>query len=726
MTANAPSLRPFFEPDIVAVVGANRRRGRIGSEIFHNLVSRFAGRVMPVNPFAAEVEGVRAYARMTDIEAHVDLAVIAVPAGAVDAAVDDCIASSVGALLVITAGFAETGDEGRALEARLRDKVRRAGIRMIGPNCMGILNTDPSVRLNASFAPVFPPAGPIAFSSQSGALGLAILEYAQQLHLGISSFVSVGNKADVSSNDLLEYWEQDPRTRVILLYLESFGNPARFRRIARRVAKQKPIVAVKAGRSGSGARAAASHTGALAASDTVVDALFRDAGVIRTETLEELFDVAALVAHQPLPAGGQVAILTNAGGPGILAADACEGLGLTVPSLRPETIAALTAFLPAAASVRNPIDMLATASAGDYRRAIPLLLADPGIDSLLVIFIPPLVTPSADAARAIAETARGSPKPVLATFFGAAGVPDILAPVPCYTFPESAARALSHAWSHQRWQAEPDGTAPSFPNLDADAARAVITPALETGGGWLSPVDCEALLEAYGIPVAGIRVVTTPAAALAAARHAGFPVVLKGSGPDILHKTEAHAVYTGLADEDAVRQAFDALSRRPDVVQVLVQPMVSRGVEMLVGVTRDPRFGHVIVCGSGGTLVELLHDTSCRLAPLTDRSAREMVGDVRGAALLRGFRGSPPADEAALVDVILRVSVLLDACPEIDELDLNPVIVTPAGATVVDARVRVAGRPMRAATVPDSARRARHGSSSSRTRPRRARRRARR
>jgi acyl-CoA synthetase (NDP forming) len=647
---------------------------------------------VPVNPCATQIEGLPAYPRLTDVDGAVDLAVIAVPAPAVGAALDDCIAKGVGAVLVITAGFGETGSDGRAEEVRLREKVRRAGIRLIGPNCMGLVNTDPAVRLNASFSPVVPEAGPIAFASQSGALGLAILQYAHRLRLGISSFVSIGNKADVSSNDLLEYWSDDSRTRVILLYLESFGNPARFRQIARRVAKQKPIIGVKAGRSGSGARAASSHTGALAASDTIVEALFRDAGVVRTDTLEELFEVAALVSRQPLPASGRVAVLTNAGGPGILAADACERLGLTLPPLEPATRAALRAFVPAAASVLNPVDMLATASADDYRRAIPLLLADAGVDSLLVIFIPPLVTRPDDVARAIADTARASAKPVLASFVGAAGIPDILAPVPCYTFPESAVRALSHAWRYNRWRAEPDGTRPAFPDLDTHAARTILAHARETGGGWLSPLGSDALLEACGIPTAAMRVAVSPQGAVAAARQVGFPVVLKGSGPGILHKTEAHAVYTGLADEAAVRHAFDALSRRPDVLQVFVQPMVEHGVEMLVGATFDPTFGHAILCGSGGTLVELLHDASCRLAPLTDRSARQMLDEVRGVALLRGYRGARPADEAALVDILLRVSLLLDACPEILELDLNPVVVTPEGATVVDARVRVAQR----------------------------------
>lgn len=687
------SLRALFEPRTVAVVGASRRRGSVGAEVFHNLAAGgFTGRAVPINPHAESIDGVPAYPSLQAVPGAVDLVVIAVPAPAVPAVIEDCIAKSVGSIVVISAGFGETGPAGRAQEDALRDRVRAAGIRMVGPNCMGVVNTDPTVHLNASFSPVFPPAGQIAFSSQSGALGLAILEYAQRLNLGLSTFASVGNKADVSSNDLLEYWEHDPHTRVILLYLESFGNPQRFRTIARRVAREKPIVAVKAGRSSSGARAACSHTGALAASDTIVDALFRDTGVIRTETLEELFDVAALLAHQPLPAGTRVGILTNAGGPGILAADACEGFGLSVPALTPATIPALRAFLPSAASVANPVDMLATASADDYRRAIPVLLADPAIDALLTIFIPPLVTDSADAARAIADAARGSSKPVLATFFGATGVPEILAPVPCYTFPESAVRALAHAAEYSSRRAAPAGVAPSFTDIDRQAARARVTHLVESGGGWMSPFDCDAVLQACGIPAAATRLVSTADDACELARELGFPVVLKGSGANILHKTEQHAVYPGLADDAAVRAAFANLSRTPDVAQVLIQPMV-RGVEMFVGASFDRKFGHTVMCGSGGTLVELLRDVACRLAPLTNVSAREMLDDVRGTILLRGYRGAPVADEGALRDVLLRVSVLLEICPEIHELDLNPVMVGPGGATVVDARIRLGPSP---------------------------------
>ncbi|MEX2663216.1 MAG: acetate--CoA ligase family protein [Vicinamibacterales bacterium] len=684
------TLEPFFAPRVIAVVGANRRRGSIGSEIFHNLAAGgFQGQVFPVNPHAQTIGGAHAWPTVGAIPWTVDLAVIAVPGAAVEAAVDDCLAARVPAIVVISAGFAETGDAGRAREAVIREKIRRAGSRLVGPNCMGIVNTDPARHMNATFATAFPPAGSIGFSTQSGALGLAILESAQQLNLGISTFVSIGNKADVSTNDLLEYWETDPRTSVILLYVESFGNPRRFGEIARRVGRRKPIAVVKSGRSGSGARAASSHTGALAASDTAVEALFRDAGVIRTDTVEELFHVGALLAHQPLPAGSRVAILTNAGGPGILAADACEARGLTLATLSPETLATLRAFLPAASSTRNPIDMLATASAEDYRRALPLVLNDAGVDSVLAIFIPPLVTRADDVAEAIAASARGSSKPVLATFFGAAGVPEALAPVPCYVFPESAAAALAKVVQYARWRAKPAGVVPVLPEVDTGRARAVIERARASGGGWLDPLTAFALVESCGITTAAVRTVVTAEGALAAARQAGYPVVLKGAGPQLLHKTESKAVFTGLASEDAVGRAFHALSRRPDVTQIIVQPQISGGVEMFAGGLLDPQFGHLVMCGSGGTLLELLRDTASRLSPLTDRGASEMIEEIRGKAMLRGYRGATPVDEAAYRMTLLRISALLQLGPEIEELDLNPVIVTPDGAFAVDVRVRI-------------------------------------
>lgn len=699
-----PSLRPFFEPRTVAVVGASRRRGRIGAEIFHNLVDGgFSGCVVPVNPRARDIAGVMAYPTVSAIPGRVDLAVIAVPAERVDGCVDDCLVKGVPAIVVISAGFGETSEEGHAREIALRTRVRAAGARMIGPNCMGLLNTDPAVRLNATFSPVVPPPGSIAFSSQSGALGLAVLDYARQVNLGMSSFVSVGNKADVSTNDLIEFWADDPRTTAILLYVESFGNPRKFSQIARRVGRVKPIVAVKAGRSQAGARAARSHTGALAASDAIVDALFHECGVIRTDTLEELFDVARLLAHQPVPAGPRVAVLTNAGGPAILAADACETLGLSLPALSGPTACALRAFLPPAARVSNPTDMLATASAADYRRAIPLILNDPGIDSLLTIFVPPLVTSRADVAQAVADAARHTSKPVLAVFPGAHTAVEathaspLPTEVPWYAFPESAVHALAKVMPYTRWRSAPAGITPSFHDADRDTARAIVEHAPLSADGWLAPLEAYALLDAFGIPRVPTIAIGSEADAVDMARRLGFPVALKGAGRRIVHKTEAHAVEINLIDEGSVRRAYRAFAPRlaHDFEQILVQPMVY-GAEFLVGAVLDPTFGHVIVGGSGGTLVELLHDTVCRLHPLTDVKADEILEGIRGTALLQGFRGSRIGGETALRDVLLRVSAMIDACPDIIDLDLNPVVVTATGAQAVDVRIRIerhGGRP---------------------------------
>ncbi len=694
--AAAASMARLFEPRSVAVIGASRERGKIGAEILHNVLSAgFRGTIFPINPSASEIEGVPCYARLADVPGPVDVAIISVPAAAVPAAIDDCAAKGVKGVVVITAGFSETGEEGRRREAALLEKIRDAGMRMVGPNCMGLVNTNPAVSLNATFAPTYPPEGRVALSSQSGALGLALLDYAARLNLGISTFVSVGNKADVSSNDLVQYWAEDPRTDVILLYLESFGSPGVFARIARRVARRKPIVAVKAGRSRAGARAASSHTGALAESDAVVDALFRQAGVIRTGTLEELFDVAALLAHQPVPGGRRVAIVTNAGGPGILAADACEAQGLELPALSPDTAAALRGFLPAAASVANPVDMLAAAPPDHYVRTLRLVLADPNVDSLLVIFIPPIATDADSVARAIVEgTREAGKKPVLAIFMSARGAPAILQPIPSYAFPEPAAIALARAVEYGQWRERPPGTIPEFGDLHRADARAVVDAALGRGGGWLDPLECNRLLAAFGVPAATLRLAADPAAAAAAAAEVGFPVVLKAVGPAILHKTEVGGVRLGLDSAAAVRAAAEQMvSRLEGLTALLVQPMVTGGVEVIVGVVRDPTFGPLVVYGSGGTLVELLSDAAFRLHPLTDSDAAAMLEEVRGTALLRGYRGAPKADEAALRELLLRVSALVEMCPEVREMDLNPVKVLARGARVLDARIRVERRP---------------------------------
>jgi acetyl coenzyme A synthetase (ADP forming)-like protein len=692
-SAAAASMKLFFEPARVAIVGANRERGKIGSEILHNVLSAgFTGTVIPVHPAAGEIAGLKAYARVSDIPDTPDLAVIAVPAAAVLDAVDDCLAKGVRAMCVISAGFSEAGAAGREREKALLEKIRTAGCRLIGPNCMGLLNTDPAVRLNATFSPVYPPVGNVAMSTQSGALGLAILDYARRLNIGISSFVSVGNKTDVSSNDLIQYWAQDPHTSVILLYLESFGNPKRFSDIARRVGRIKPIVAVKSGRSQAGARAASSHTGALATSDTAVDALFRQAGVIRTGTLEGLFDVAALLAHQPIPRGPRVAILTNAGGPGILAADACEAKGLEVPALSERTRAELRAFLPAAASVGNPVDMLASAPPEHYRQALAAIVRDENVDSVLTIFIPPLVTEPDAVAAAIVDGARhANGKPVAAIFMRTAGAPESLAPIPCYAFPESAAFALASVTAYGRWRNRPLGTRPSFPDLNVDAARGVVDTVLARGGGWLLAAEAQALMAAVGVETPPTCPAATCEEAVAAAAAIGYPVVLKALGPALLHKTEHRAVHLNLTDGDAVRAACADLQSRlgRDVTGFLVQRMVSSGVEMLVGALHDATFGPLVVCGSGGVLVDLVADSAFRLHPLTIEDAGEMIDELRSARLLRGYRGAVPVDEDALRQALLRISELLEVCPEIQELDINPMKVQANGACAVDVRVRV-------------------------------------
>ncbi|HUP59983.1 MAG TPA: GNAT family N-acetyltransferase [Thermoanaerobaculia bacterium] len=685
------SMKSIFSPRSIAVVGASRSRGSLGAEILHNLRSTdFQGELYAVNPRVAEIEGVRSYPSVAAIEEDVDLAIIVVPRDAVEAVVDDCVAKNVGALVVITAGYGETGAEGRALEQRLVEKVRAAGIRMVGPNCMGVINADPRVNMHATFSSVFPPRGSIAMSSQSGALGLAILEHAQMLNLGFSTFISVGNKADVSGNDLIQYWAEDPNTDVILLYLESFGNPKKFGEIARRVGKKKPIVAVKAGRSTAGARAASSHTGALATSDAVVDDLFRQSGVIRTGTLEELFDIAALLAHQPLPLGPRVGIVTNAGGPGILASDACEASGLEIAQLSEQTMAKLREFLPAAASVGNPIDMIASASADHYRRTMNIVLDDPNVDALLVIYIPVLATDAEDVSAAIRECgadARG--KTVLATFMSVHGTPSSLAPVPSYRFPERAVAALARATKYAQWRRSPHGTVVKFEDFDRGQLREIVERGLARGGGWLDALEVHSLLLAARIPTAMLEAVTNVYDAVSASMRMGFPVALKAEGP--LHKTEAGAVKLGLQDEREVREAYTEMSSRlgESMTGAIVQQMVAGGVEVMVGAVADPTFGHLVVYGAGGTLVELLSDVAFRIHPLTDADVDDMLHEVKWSKLLEGFRGAPPSDVPALKDILMRLSALLTLCPEIRELDINPVKVLPNGAAAVDARVRV-------------------------------------
>jgi acyl-CoA synthetase (NDP forming) len=570
--------------------------------------------------------------------------------------------------------------------------------------------------MDATFAPAYPPNGPVAFSSQSGALGLAILEHAAGLGLGISQFVSVGNKADVSGNDLIEFWGDDPGTEVILLYLESFGNPRRFTQIARRVGRRKPIVAVKSGRTGAGARAAASHTGALAGADAAVDALCLQSGVIRTDTIEELFDVALLLANQPVPRGARVGIVTNAGGPGIMATDACESHGLAVPALADATVAALRDFLPSAASTKNPVDMIASARPEAFERTVRLVAADPNVDSVLAIYVTPIVTRPQEVAEAIQRgaaaaaadaSARGeAPKPVLSCFMGSRGVPEGLstlraARIPSYAFPEAAAIALARAARYGRWREAPEGEIRTFADLDRERAASVVARALgraEGASAWLDAEEVRELLSAYGLELAPFAVAKSADEAAAAAARIGFPVAVKLVSSTITHKSEVGGVALDLHDPAEVREAFATIAARlaergesAAFEGVAVQAMVDEGIEAIVGMSLDPSFGPLILFGLGGVQVELLKDVAFRVHPLTDVDARGMIRALRGSRLFEGFRGAPPGDRPALEELVLRLSALVGDRPEIVELDLNPVKVLPPGGgyRIVDARVAV-------------------------------------
>lgn len=684
------SLRPFFAPISVAVIGASPRRGSIGGELFRNILrGDFTGAAFPVNRAGEPAAGVTGYRSVEEIPSDVDVAVICLPGEGVLDAATDALRAGVRALCVISAGFAETGREGAERQERLLALVRAHGARLVGPNCLGIAVAAP--RLNATFGPKSLPPGNVAFSSQSGALGLALLERATERGLGLSAFISIGNKADVSSNDLLEYWEDDPDTAVVMLYLESFGNPRRFGRIARRVAGKKPILAMKSGTTRSGARAASSHTAALAGSEAAVDALFTQAGVIRARTLAELIDAAVLLSSQPLPKGRRVAVLTNAGGLGILCADACEAAGLELPALERRTELALARVLPREASAANPVDMLGSATASTYERVVPHLLADNRVDALIVLFVPPVMAGADEVAEAVEraiESAGAEGKPVLAVMISEGGIPAVLLEEPrrvaAFSDPDAAAQALGLAARRAEWLRRPAGSVPELEGIDRVRAEQVVSEALASSTDvWLGPAETRELLQAYGIPLVDERVATSPEDAASAAEELGFPVAVKTAVPGA-HKTETGGVVLGLTGHEDVLRAATRIGG-----PVIVQRMISGGAELLAGLTQDPVFGPLVAFGPGGTLAELIGEAEFRIAPLTDVDARELVTSGKGGKLVAGYRGAPPADQTALADLLHRLSKLGEDLPEVSELDLNPIIATPDRCVAVDARVRL-------------------------------------
>ena len=699
--AEAASVARLLTPRSVAVIGASRDPASVGHQVLRNLLtSGFAGPVYPVNPSATHVASVHAYPTVLDVPDSVDLAVIAVPARAVPDVVRQCAEKGVAGLVVLSAGFGEVDADGAAAQAELSRYARRHGMRLVGPNCIGVANT--AVGLNATFSPHAPRPGGIAMQSQSGALGIAILERSARIGLGVSSFVSVGNKADVSGNDLLQYWEDDPGTDVVLLYLESFGNPRKFSRIARRVSRRKPIVAVKSGRSAAGRRAASSHTAAMASPDVAVDALFRQAGVIRVDTLDELFDVALVLSSQPLPAGRRVAILGNSGGPGILATDACDGAGLTVPELSSATQTALRQVVDPHAAVANPVDLVAAATPAMYDEALRLVLADEAVDAVLVICTPTFAAPPAGVSAVLCDVASSTDKPLVGCFLAWPELPPLLGAgdgtgVPGFPSPEPAARALARAATYSEWRRRPPGAVPDLDGFDGARARGVAEAFLADApdGGWLPADRVGELLAAVGVPALATVDVAGADEAGRAATRLGYPVALKAAGAAVVHKSDVGGVRLGLRSEDEVVEAYRTMADRVGeaMTGAVVQQMAAPGVETIVGVVQDPLFGPLVMFGLGGVATELLGDRSFRILPLTDLDAAELVRSLRSSPLMFGYRGAPPVAVAALEAVLQRVARLAGSVPEVVELDLNPVIVSPSGAVAVDARVKVAALP---------------------------------
>ncbi len=718
------SLDPILRPTSIAVIGASRQQHTIGWQILDNLLRQgFQGPVYPVNPKAAAIHSIPAYPSVTDIPGPVDLAVIVVPKEYVTPVARECVDAGVKGLVVISAGFKEVGGEGIERERELVDAVRAAGVRMVGPNCLGVINNDPACSMNATFAPARPPFGPVGFVSQSGAMGASILDYAESLGIGISMFVSSGNKADVSGNDLMEFWEKDDNTQVILMYLESFGNPATFVELGRRITRHKPLCIVKSGRTGAGARAAASHTGALAGTELATDALMAQAGAIRAHSVNHLFDLAMAFANQPLPAGNRVAIVTNAGGPGIIAADACEAAGLNVIRLGAATEENLRTRLPEEASVGNPVDLIASATPANYEFALHCVFEDPDVDAAIAAFVPPLGIQTKDVAAAIVRVNERHPdKPLLAVLMGRQGLPAGLAElhearIPAYIFPESAARALAAMWHFRQTTERPPGRPVSFDTDDTTVAS-IIDATLEGGRYKLTEPDALRVLEAYGIATVPWQFVSADGSGSLASRTAeaagdlGFPVALKAVSPQIVHKTEVGGVMLDLKSKTEVERAVREMVKRvqaaspqadattdeprtgapdtPTVSGVVVQAMASGGTETIVGLTRVERVGALVMFGLGGIYVEVLKDVVLRMAPLLDADAEQMIREVKMFPLLAGARGDEPRDLAALSDTILRISQLAERHPRIAELDINPLIARPQGVVAIDARIQVA------------------------------------
>lgn len=695
-------LDAFFEPTSVAVIGASNEPEKLGHAVVKNLKDYgFAerGQIYPINLSAKEILGFQAYASVLDVPDQIDLAVIVIPYPYVPDALRTCGEKEIPAVIVISAGFREAGKEGLEREMELVSIAEEFNLRLIGPNCLGVIDT--FTPMNASFSAGMPPGGPLAFMSQSGALGTAVLDIALSGKLGLSRFVSLGNKADVDEIDLLKAWENDEHSRVIMIYTEGMANGQEFIRVARQVARNKPIVAIKSGVTQAGSRAVASHTGSLAGSEQAYKAAFYQAGVLRAETMEKLFDISLALGYQPEMSGNNVAIITNAGGPGILATDALEHAGLQLARFENETIKKLEQYMPDAASAANPVDILGDARADRYHYALETVMVDPNVDALLVLLTPQAMTEIEATAEAIGKVADNSDKTILACFMGEKRVRsgiEILRShhVPNYPFPERAAQAFSSMAEYQRIRSRPEPEYVEF-DVDREAVQAVFDKVRSEDRASVGDAETRQILKAFDLQIPRSEIAENPDEAIEIAQKIGYPVVLKIASPDILHKTDVGGVKVGLNNQTDVRDAFELMVYRaqryvPDahIWGCLVQEMVpSGGLEVLVGMNRDPQFGPLVTFGLGGIYVETLKDVTFRVAPFSRLEAQEMLTEIRAHALLDGVRGQPEVDKAAIVDTLLRIGQLVQDFPDIVELDINPLVVYPRGQGAIALDMRV-------------------------------------
>jgi len=695
-------LEEFFTPKSVAVVGASTSPEKLGYAVLENLVNGGyvnVGKVYPINPKADEILGQKAYPSVLDVPDDIDMAVIVIPYPYVPAVLKECGKKNIAGVVVISAGFREAGMEGLERELELIEIANEHKFRLIGPNCLGIIDTFTPV--NASFSAGTPPQGPMAFMSQSGALGTAILDWAQAGRLGLAKFVSLGNKADVSEIDLLKAWAKDEDSNVIMMYSEGLPNGQEFIKVAREVTKTKPVVAIKSGVTKSGSRAVSSHTGSLAGSEQAYQAAFQQAGVLRANDMASMFDMALALGYQPLLKNDRIVIVTNAGGPGILATDALERSGMSLARLKVETIQDLEQYLPDAASAANPVDVLGDARGDRYRFALESVSKDPNVDGIVVVLTPQAMTEIEDTARAIGELSQEIDKPILACFMGEAKVePGIKIlreyDVPNFSFPERAALAFQAMSQYRNIKERKDPVYESF-DVNNQAVKDVLERAKKDGRYAIGDSEAWEILKAYGLSIPKSVLAKTPQEAIEIAAEIGYPVVLKIASPDILHKTDVGGVKVGLETPDQLLDAFDLMIYRTErflpeaqIWGCQVQEMAPPGgLEVLIGMNRDPQFGPLVTFGLGGIYVEALKDVTFRVAPFTRLEAEAMLDEIRSKALLEGVRGKPPVDKEAIVDTLLRMGQLVQEFPEIAEFDINPLIVYPRdqGAIAIDMRL---------------------------------------